>query len=371
MGRNESANRTVYRLILANLVARPVRSLLSVAAVALQIFLLLFMMGMTEGILTEYNQRIGGIGADILVQHPGASPFIAFSRAVLPESMGAELAGVAGVEVVAPVVAVVNSNSITTIFGIDFETYNRLGGGFLFHAGGPFEQPYDVIVDDIKATSRSLKVGDAVELLNHNFRVVGIVEHGRGARFFIPLRTAQELLEVDSVSLFWVKTNRDARAVADQFAQKFPRHRVSRMDEYLSLMVSSNLPELKPFRNAVILVGLLITFLVLLLSMYTVVLERTREIGILKALGASRADIVGLVLREAIVIAVVGAAIGIGASFGVKEIVTASRPTLTILITRDWVAQGAALAVLGCLLGSAYPALRAAAADPVAALAYE
>lgn len=359
------------QLIWANLLARPVRSVLSVLAVALQVFLLLFLMGMTEGILSEYNQRIGGIGADVLVQHPGASVFLAFSRAVLSEDLRTPLANVPGVTVVAPVLAVVNSNSITTIFGIDFETYNQLGSGFLFHQGGPFQGPDEVIVDDIKALSKGLKVGDSVELLNHEFRVVGIVEHGRGARYFIPLRTAQKLLDVETVSMFWVTVSGDPQEVEQRFARILPGHRITLMDEYLSLMVSSNLPEVRPFARAVILVGLLITFLVVLLSMYTVVLERTREIGILKALGASRWDIVGLVVREALAIAVVGAGVGIGFSYGVKELLMYLRPTLTILITADWLLWGIVLAVLACALGAIYPAFRAAAADPVAALAYE
>jgi putative ABC transport system permease protein len=359
----------MHQLVLANLRARPVRTVLAILAVGLQVFLLLFMMGMTNGILTEYSERIEGIGADLLVQQPGASVFLAFSRAVLPEELGPRLAQVEGVEVVAPVMAVVNSNSITTIFGIDFESYTRLGSGFRFHAGGPFERPYDVIVDDIKALSNGLEVGDSVELLNQNFRVVGIVEHGRGARFFIPLRTAQEMLQVDRVSMFWVEAPNDPKGAQEAFQRMLPRHKITRMDEYMSMMVSDNLPELKPFTRAIIAVGLVITFLVVLLSMYTVVLERTREIGILKALGASRLNIVGLLLRESVAIAVVGTLAGIGASYAVKEILMHLRPTLTILITPDWLAQGVLLAVIGCMLGAAYPAFRAAGADPVTALA--
>jgi putative ABC transport system permease protein len=359
------------QLIWANLRARPIRSGLSVLAVALQVFLLLFMMGMTNGILTEYRERIGGIGADLLVQQPNASIFLAFSRAVLPESLGEELKKVPGVKVVAPVVAVVNTNGITTIFGIDFDTYNQLGSGFLFHAGGPFERPYDVIVDDIKARSTGLEVGDSVELLNQNFRVVGIVQHGRGARFFIPLRTAQEMLNLDSVSMYWIQTSGDPAAVQERLQALLPRHKITSMSEYMSLLVSENLPELEPFTHSIIAVGLLFTFLVILLSMYTVVLERTREIGILKALGASRWDIVALVVRESVVIALLGALLGIAVSYGTKLIVAELKPTLTILITPDWLLWALLLAVLGCILGSMYPAFRAAAADPVAALAYE
>jgi putative ABC transport system permease protein len=363
---------TVGEMVWANLRARPVRTVLSVAAVTLQVFLLLILMGLTDGIVGEWAERVQGIGADILVQPPNASPFIAFSSAILPEEMASPLRAVSGVQKLSPVVAVINTNSTSMIYGIDYESFNGLGTGFLIRAGGPFQGPNDVIIDDIKAKSKGHQLGETIELLNHRFRICGIVEHGRGARYFIPLRTAQELLAVEGrVSMFWIQTAGQPEKVHAQLVQLFPRHRIRLMSEYMSLMVSSNLPEVKPFTRAVILVGLVITFLVVLLSMYTVVLERTREIGILKALGASRWTIVGLLLREALVIAAVGAVLGVLASYGVEQAVRVLRPTLRIDVTLLWTAQGVALALGGCVLGSVYPALRAAAADPVSALAYE
>ena len=63
-------------------------------------------------------------------------------------------------------------------------------GALFITAGGPFQGPYDILVDDIYARANHSKVGQTINLLNHDFRIAGIVEHGKGARMFIPLATA-------------------------------------------------------------------------------------------------------------------------------------------------------------------------------------
>jgi len=107
------------------------------------------------------------------------------------------------------------------------------------------------------------------------------------------------------------------------------------------------------------------------MNMHTMVMERTREIGILKALGSSRLDIVKLLLGETLVLALVGAMTGIVVTFSVEGILRETTPTLQILITPGWLLGALLLALAGAAAGAVYPALRAASYDPVVALAYE
>src|SRR5258707_13479227 len=81
-----------------------------------------------------------------------------------------------------------------------------------------------------------------------------------------------------------------------------PKNRVRSTSEYVTLMSSSNLPELRPFIRSMVGLGVVISFLVVLLNMHTMVLERTREVGILKALGFSRLDLVRIRLGERLVL---------------------------------------------------------------------
>jgi putative ABC transport system permease protein len=104
--------------------------------------------------------------------------------------------------------------------------------------------------------------------------------------------------------------------------------------------------------------------------MYTAVLERTREIGILKSMGASKAEIVSVVLRETAILAVVGVILGVAGSYGVRFAMLHST-TLQFQIPSRWLLQGAVIAFAGSILGALYPAWIAARKDPIDALAYE
>lgn len=360
-------------LIWANFRSRPIRSILSASAVALQVFLLMFMTGLVDGMLREWSQRMVGIGAHLMVQPPGSSPFISFNRASLPEREARRLRRIDGVQVVSPTMTVPNTRGISIIYAIDFESYNELGDGFRFVAGGPYEGDFDVIVDDLKAETAGLQVGDAVELLERQWRVTGIVERGRGARYFIPLDTAQRELNLRGfVSMFLIGVEEEGlvEEVRGKVSAALPRRKVRKMDEYLSLMIPGNVPLIEPFTNSIIFIGLVITFLVVLLSMYTIVLERTREIGILKALGASRWEIAGLMVKEALLVGLVGIVAGVAVSFGFREIFLSARPTMTVDLTQIWILRATLLALTACVLGSLYPALRAAGLDAVEALGY-
>ena len=86
------------------------------------------------------------------------------------------------------------AKNLEVIYGIDLKSFEALVPFHYLH-GGPFQGPNDCLVDDYFAQSQHVKVGSTIEILNHNFRVAGIVEHGRGARKFLPINTLQELIE--------------------------------------------------------------------------------------------------------------------------------------------------------------------------------
>lgn len=363
---------SLFQMFWGNVTARWLRSFLSLLAIAIQVILVLMIVGLTSGVVSEWGKRVEGVGADILVQPPNSSIFFAFTGAVMQESLGDRIAALPGVDEVAPTVILTEPKNLMMIYGIDYKRFNALSQGFLFRSGHPFEAPDDVIADDIIAQSKHLKVGDTITLLNRTFHVTGIVAHGKGARFFIPIKTAQEIAGVENrISMFYVRSKGQTEQARAEILQLNPKNRVRSMSEYVTLMSSSNLPELKPFIRSMVGLGIVISFLVVLLNMHTMVLERTREIGILKALGFSRFDVVQMLLGETLVLTLMGSGLGIALTFITQALMKEVNPALMILITTRWVFLSVLLAVVGAALGAAYPAYRAASYDPVVALAYE
>ena len=360
------------RLLWSNLAVHPLRSALSALAIALQVCLILLIVGLTSGVLADWRARAEGVGADIIVQPPNSSIFFSFSSAVIPESMVDEIRKLPGVREASPVFVVMDMKYLGVIYGIDYDSFNALGSGFTFVAGSPFSAPDDAMADDLAADERKLKVGQRISLMNRDFNLRGVVVHGKGARFYVPIQTAQEIAGAqDRVSIIYVRSSGNTNAVLAELMKRFPEYRIRSMAEYLSLMTSTNLPELTPFINSFVGLGVVISFLVVLLTMYTMVLERRREIGVLKAIGSSRLEICALIVAEAMMLVVLGVLAGLIATYAATLLLNRIAPTMLIEIDNIWIFRAILVAVVGAAAGAAYPALHAAASDPVEALAYE
>jgi putative ABC transport system permease protein len=362
----------IWDLLWSNLGVRPLRSALSVIALSLQVFLVLLIVGLTSGALADWRTRAEGVGADIIVQPPGSSIFFALSSAMMPEDLADKIARIPGVRQVAPVLIVVDQHNLGVVYGIDYDKFAALSNGFQFISGGPFKQPNQALADDLAAQSRKLRVGQTTTLLGREFVISGIVAHGKGARFFIPIATAQDIAGADKqVSMFYVRSDGNTDGVRDELLKLLPTYKIRSMAEYSSLMTSSNLPELKPFISSFVTLGVAISFLVILLTMHTMVLERTRDIGVLKALGSSRLEICGLIIGETLLMVAVGSVFGLACTYSVVAILHRTSPTLQIVIEGGWIIRAILLTIVGGIAGALYPALRAAQSDPVDALAYE
>jgi putative ABC transport system permease protein len=209
--------------------------------------------------------------------------------------------------------------------------------------------------------------------MNREFTVSGICTAGAGVRLFARIDVLGEANDQAGKASFFfldVASAHEVGEVAARLEQKFEGYKVTAMENFSEAMEEQAFG-LQEFIQVLSILAVLISFLVILLAMYTTVIERTREIGILKALGAGKSYIIRLVMAESFIICAIGVVVGYVISVFGRMIMLSFFPTLTVDLMPRWFLIAALLGIGGGLLGALYPAFRAAQLDPVEALNFE
>jgi len=361
-------------LITANLRARPTRTVISIFAVAIGVILMLVIDGITSGTLLDSVNRTMGVGADFILQPSDAGMLYAFGDPNLPIKLMDVACGMPGVGAVTPVLARISMTDFGMVFGIDFASYDRFPGTLQIVEGRRSLAGDDVIVDELFAKTHNIRPGMPLTISEHRFIVSGICRQGAVVCEFVPLATFQKIRETpDKVSMLFIKTARgtEPKALESELRKKFAGYHVITANDAAELLEGTKIPMLKQFSIAVALVSMLISFMVILLTMYTTIFERTREIGILKSLGASRLFVVSIVLRESVFICILGVLLGTGVSQLMRKVMTALFPLLQVHMSLKEIGFACLLGLIAGVLGALYPAYKAAQMDPVKALSYE
>ena len=234
---------------------------------------------------------------------------------------------------------------------------------------------YDILIDRLYADQKKAHAGSTLRLLNQDWHVAGIIEGGKLARIVVSKATLQELdAATGKVSTIFVKLDDPANtdAVVRQLGELLKNFTIDSMEYFTAQFAVTRYGTVKVFTYVVIGIGVVIGFAVVCLSMYMAVLQRTREIGILKSLGASKAFILRIILVEAAMLGIGGTILGVlmsyGACWAIRTFVPASFP---MIIVQSWWPKALLITLLGAELGAVYPGLSAASHDPIEALAYE
>jgi putative ABC transport system permease protein len=401
---------------------RKLRTALSVLAVGLGIALLLISKGLANGSIAEVNERMQSVNAELVIL-PAQENIIFTNGAPFPGSFVPYISRVADdrgplVAAVIPVFfgQVRMGGQQQRIFGVDprqmklFLGPRRVLAGQVFRRAHRFaerieqtRQPAGELVEASPLSDRELadglelviddrlrrvglfdeqlerqrpyRVGDEIRVMGKSFHIVGVVETGVAGRVFAPIQTLREMLNGGEPwsSIFFVKVRGDVDpvAAADAFqAALGDEARVELKTEYGRLLHES-FAQINTYMTASSGMALVVCFLFILLTMYTMVVERTREIGILKSLGMTRVGLLRLSVSEALVVSVAGVVIGIGLAYVGKWGFSVWRPLLTLELASGILVVAVVLGVLGGTCSALYPGYRAARLDPVTALNYE
>ncbi len=362
-------------LVTSNIRQRPIRTLVSVAGIALGVSLVMLFTGLARGMSNDLQRRATNVRAELIFMRPGAVQLTAMT-ANLDTRYVDRLKTIEGVQQALPVIRHFSQGSkgigIEQIDGVDWDAYATMNGINMVEGRGP-QNANEVVIDEVKARSNNHRVGDTIKPLGpQEYRIAGIYKPESGARVKMSLEGMQQVLEAqDKCTFIFLKLDNpdQLQEVAQRIDQELPGNTIQPTREVFTSFEKS-IPYLGVFLRVLVGLAAVVSSLVVMLAMYTTITERTREIGILKAMGASRGYIVGIIEKEAILISIIGLIAGfvisIIAGYLIHQVYG-----LVFEYSWTWALVAAAIGLVGGILGALYPAWRASNLDPVNALAYD
>jgi putative ABC transport system permease protein len=362
-------------LVVSNIRQRPIRTLVSVAGVALGVCLVMLFTGLARGMSNDLQRRASNLRAEIIFTRPGAMQLTA-STANLSTKYVDSLKQIEGVEEALPVIRYVFQGGrgigFEQVEGVEWEPFARINEIQLI-AGKPPQAMDEIVIDETKARNNKLGVGSTLKLFgDKQFRITGIYSPESGARVKMTLQAMQDALESPgrcTYIMVKVRNPNEQIEVAKRIDAQLPGNKIQ-FTRDLFTSIEKSIPYLGIFLRVLVGLAAVVSALVVMLAMYTTITERTREIGILKALGASRRYIVFIIESEALLISAVGLLAGFALSFAAGYAIH-QMYGLFFEFSWGWAVTAATIGILGGAIGALYPALRASNLDAVSALAYE
>ena len=362
-------------LVTSNIRQRPIRTLVSVAGVALGVALVMLFTGLARGMSNDLQRRATNVRAELIFMRPGAVQFNS-TMTNLDTRYADRLKQIEGVQEALPLIRHFVPGSkgigIEQVDGVDWDAYARMNGINMV-AGQRPQNPDEVVIDETKARTNNYHVGDSINpISDKKYRIAGIYSPESGPRVKLSLEGMQQAIETPGKCTFiFVKLNNpdQLREVAKRIDTELPGNTIQPTSDVFPSFEKS-IPYLTVFLRVLVVLAAVVSSLVVMLAMYTTITERTREIGILKAMGASRGYIVGIIEKEAILISIIGLVAGFAVSLLAGYLIHKAYG-LVFEYSWAWASVAASIGIIGGIVGALYPAWRASNLDPVNALAYE
>lgn len=359
-----------------NLLRRKTRTLLTVCGVGIGVAAVVALGAMAEGFINAYTTILTSSGADIIVAQSDAADLI---LSAVDETVAPQLAVIPGVKQVSGVVV----SMITTpevpyfvVFGLEPNTFGM--AHYKIVEGQPLARERQTLIGKTAARIFKKRVGDYFRIQDTAFRIVGVYETGQGVEDMgavVSLKDAQAIFKKPrQVTYYQIKTTRPemTEAAIKEIERRLPKLAASRSANFMDERTETTL-----LRAMGWFIGILAVIgggLGMMNTMLMSVFERTREIGVLRALGWRRARVLRMILGEALLICIVGGVVGslIGAALVLAlNQIPALIGMFDHALSPALFAQGMIIALLLGVAGGLYPAWRAAQLQPVEAMRYE
>lgn len=355
-----------------NLLHEKSKVVLSLAGVVLAVFLIFSTTGLYYGIINVVENMSLKAGADLWVTSQGASGSL-HSPSLLDSSIGEQIQTIDGVEKVAPLIrrpVSTNINGEKMLISINgFDTAGGLGGPWKVISGAKTPGSGEIIIDRVLAKKKGFDIGDTINLEDKRFRIVGISDETFtmiSFMVFVTLEDARSFLPANLTNFFLVKVDSPDKinTVREAIESSLPGVSVATSMENASQSKDETVGGFLPIVLVISAIGVLVGVLVVGLLVYSMTIEKSREYGVARAIGASNYYLYKIVLFQAITVSVVGFIIGTAVSplltsfmqFLIPEFISVITPRMMLWVFLLFVATGLAASFL--------PARRLSRIDP-------
>ena len=365
----------MLELVFANLRTRPFRTLISVVGVALGVVLIVLFTGLADGMANDMARRASNWKAEIVFTRPGAMEMTS-SNTPVSTTYAKRLMEIEGVKQTIPVVRNISPKpnarwGIQQIDGVDWEPFSEMNGMEIL-SGRAYQGIDEVILDEREMRDNDYKIGDKILLFGRDYTITGVFAPPSGSRIKMSLAAISDALQITNKCtyiLVKVEDGANVQEVAARIDQALPDNKIN-LTEDLIIDAKDRVPGLNTFLRVLVGLGAFVSTIFVLLSMYTTITERRKEIGILKSLGASKSFIIRVIEGEAFLIGVLGILLGFAASF-ISAYFIQLGFDLKFEFSSGWILTAILIAIGGSLIGALYPAWRASDIDPVLVLTNE
>jgi ABC-type antimicrobial peptide transport system permease subunit len=356
---------------------RTTRTLLTVSAIGLTVGTIMALEAVLRGAAAVITDLGFSSQAQIMVRQADIADT---SLSAIDERVGDAIAALPEVEAVSGMVMsammLPDQGSFLILFG--YSPRELAIQRFEVAEGRPINGNHQIMLGRIMSDALGKDVGETIEVGGNRFRVTGIYESGVSYEEIggvVTLRDAQNFAgRPRKVTMYQVKVHDppEAAAVVEEINNRFPEAHASLTGEFAEQMPDFETADV--MINTISFMAIAVGGLVVLNTMLMAVLERTREVGVLRALGWRRRQVLGLILREGVLIGLLGGIAGIVFAFTLTALIGMAPligGVMEVIWGADIFVRAIGIALLLGLLGGLYPAYRATRMQPVEALRYE
>ncbi|MFQ5885270.1 MAG: ABC transporter permease [Thermoplasmata archaeon] len=345
---------------------------ISVGGVVLSVFLIFTTTGLYAAMDTMMENMVLEAGADLWVTSKGASGSL-HSPSLLPIELNESLEQIEGVERAAPLIRTAmttNMNGKRVLLYIDgYDTESGMGGPWKVIEGASEPRSGEAIVDRVLAAKNGLSIGMNINIEGKEFKIVGISDETSlmiAYLVFLTYEDASSFLPENITNYFLIKVSSPSQltAVKNEIENTFPEVSVATSEETANAYKEELLGGFLPILYTISGVGVFVGILIIGLLVYTLTIEKSKEYGILKAVGATNLYLYKIVLFQALIISMLGFLVGVIVSIPAIYLIQTSVPEFTVLVTSEMIVWAFLVFIVTGLVASTIPIRRLSRIDP-------